>query len=374
MFEGLSLLDYPFLIKDPVEFLRIRGDIPPGLGFIEAMEATGAYQRTLDIIRMSVAEGKYARGTDRIRELMAFHAALLVLEAIGDKWALRRLSVSVAKSVSSELYRMSDEKLSMMARMLGFDLKVHSVRNALKIRYRISAKGLVFKTYPLSTKLTDYLKWSSRLKGDPKWKLTNAPVVSGRVYLDRRRAIRLIQEVIANRIENMALYYKPVVSGGNPPKGLLGKLIEEAREIIVKKSPRVKGTELASLEGRPIIKDAFPPCIKRLLLKASSGSNLSHHERFVIATFLINIGASEDEVVDVFRAAPDFKEKIARYQVQHLMGKRGGGKKYLPYNCETMKTLGLCVAECGVKTPLQYYRKALKRKFEAQKNDKDNNV
>ncbi|MDW8011110.1 MAG: hypothetical protein RMH84_05920, partial [Sulfolobales archaeon] len=51
---------------------------------------------------------------------------------------------------------------------------------------------------------------------------------------------------------------------------------------------------------------------------------------------------------------------IARYQVEHLAGLRGSGKRYRTYSCEKMKSLGLCVAECSTRTPLQYYRRAVR--------------
>ncbi len=105
----------------------------------------------------------------------------------------------------------------------------------------------------------------------------------------------------------------------------------------------------------------FPPCIKHLIAELKQGKHLSHHERFAVATFLINIGTDVEYVLNLMRYSPDFNEKIARYQVEHLAGLRGARKKYLVYSCDKMKSLGICVAECGTKNPLQYYFRELRK-------------
>jgi DNA primase large subunit len=68
-------------------------------------------------------------------------------------------------------------------------------------------------------------------------------------------------------------------------------------------------------------------------------------------------------VLELFKHAPDYNERIARYQIEHLAGLKGGRKKYSVYSCEKMKTLGMCVADCGTKTPVQYYLKQVRRSF-----------
>ncbi|MEM1681108.1 MAG: hypothetical protein QXZ56_07870, partial [Sulfolobales archaeon] len=67
----------------------------------------------------------------------------------------------------------------------------------------------------------------------------------------------------------------------------------------------------------------------------------------------LNVGYSVDEVVEVFRTQPDFKEKTTRYQVNYIAS-YDNGKPLLPYSCTKMKELGMCVAECGVKNPLNH--------------------
>jgi DNA primase large subunit len=83
--------------------------------------------------------------------------------------------------------------------------------------------------------------------------------------------------------------------------------------------------------------------------------------RFAMAAFLLSIGTTEDDLLGMFKAFTDFDERIARYQVEHIAGKRGSRQKYTPPNCTTMQTHGLCVNPddlCAtVRHPLSYYRK-----------------
>jgi len=105
----------------------------------------------------------------------------------------------------------------------------------------------------------------------------------------------------------------------------------------------------------------FPPCIDLILKKlVVERANLTHHQRFALAAFLLNLDFSTDFVLKVFSYSPDFNEKVARYQVEHIAGLRGSRKRYLPYNCDTMKTLGICIKDCGVKNPLIYTYRILR--------------
>jgi DNA primase large subunit len=80
-----------------------------------------------------------------------------------------------------------------------------------------------------------------------------------------------------------------------------------------------------------------------------------------LATFLLNIGVSVDEVVNLFTRLTDHNLRITRYQVEHLAGMRGSRTKYTPPNCRSLRTHRLCVRSdelCrSVKHPLSYYRK-----------------
>jgi hypothetical protein len=118
----------------------------------------------------------------------------------------------------------------------------------------------------------------------------------------------------------------------------------------------------------PATEDCFPRCMRKILSDLNAGVNVPHCARFTVASFLLSVGFSVDDIVEVFRNAPDFDLKRTRYQVEHIAGIRGGGTKYACPNCETIKSWGLCDWNCGVSHPLQFYRMCLRDKKRREKD------
>jgi len=154
-------------------------------------------------------------------------------------------------------------------------------------------------------------------------------------------------------------------------KALYFKVIEERVEPLAKDlvamynlpiiEPERLGLRRVIVKTRPAKNQAAtttahedPPCMKAILDALKAGENLPHTARFAITTYLLKRGWDVEQIVDLFRNAPDFNEKITRYQVQHIAGKVGGRKEYAVPSCKTMREWGLCIANCGVKNPLQY--------------------
>ncbi len=105
----------------------------------------------------------------------------------------------------------------------------------------------------------------------------------------------------------------------------------------------------------------MPPCILHLIDELGDGKNVAHMGRFALASFLTNIGTDQEEVVRLFKPATDFSERMTRYQVEHIAGKRGGRTKYTCPMCTTLKTHGVCYKPdqvCStIRNPLSYYKK-----------------
>jgi DNA primase large subunit len=79
---------------------------------------------------------------------------------------------------------------------------------------------------------------------------------------------------------------------------------------------------------------------------------------------MLSIGKNTDEIVGLFHSAPDFNERITRYQIEHLAGKKGGGIKYHVPSCEKLLNESLCFAteECnGIINPVQFGKRWSKR-------------
>ena len=147
-------------------------------------------------------------------------------------------------------------------------------------------------------------------------------------------------------------------SGRTPdevPK-LLGSRVERARGLVVKWLGVPTKYELP----RVPLPEAMPPCVRHLIDSLDEGKNVQHMGRFTLASFLLNIGTGEEDVVRLFKPATDFSERMTRYQVEHIGGKRGGRTKYTCPMCTTLKTHGVCykpdeICET-IRNPLSYYK------------------
>ena len=276
---------------------------------------------------------------------LTFHMAAVLAKQMGARSVITRFALNEADRAYIHLFEETVENIVMIASRLGIGLE--HLEAPLIITVLKTRKGRVVRwLYDFKLPISDYIRYTLRLRGDPKWKLVNRPVKEGFVYMEKREVLRFLKE---------AFYYKIIdlVDAIELAPSNIEAIVEKVKENLPK-----AGRGTLRIDGRRrVVYDALPPCIKRIHEALVRGENLSHAERFAYATFMLAIGASIDELVELFRNLPDFKEKITRYQLEHLAGKRGGGKRYSPYNCDNMRSRGLCVADCGVSHPLTYYAK-----------------
>ncbi len=106
-------------------------------------------------------------------------------------------------------------------------------------------------------------------------------------------------------------------------------------------------------------KEEFPPCFKKLFEEITFGHKLSHVGNFHLAVFLYNVGFTKEQMIDVFKNANNFDQKIASYQISKI-----AEKGYSVANCQTLASNGLCVKDCKVTHPLQLLKKPKKEKHE----------
>jgi len=358
---------YPFLITPQRYFEEKYGY---SLGFLDVIRAhinenvrKRVIERILGAIKARIPDPKNISDDE---EILSFYISLLILGGINDKWLIMRFGIYEAKRIGEHLEREKSEIIEAIGKILGLNIKFLGLNGAYRIPYDVKRGRIIYSYLPFKVSIYDYLK-SIRLHTDPLWKLSNQVISEGYIYLSQQRASRFIEEIISQRIVEMV---KPI-DVNELPKELkdlfeqLNRIYQEERKEHVKKaikfSLREKFEELKSLEI--IEPEAFPPCIKTLYQEVLNGKHLSHHARFALASFLLNIGLDVESVVNAFRKLPDFNENIARYQVEHLAGLRGSRKKYKPYNCNTMRTLGLCVSQCNVRNPLVFYYKEVLNKM-----------
>ncbi len=308
--------------------------------------ASPEYSLVLDRGRERVVEalekGYVSYRKDAYVELLSFPLARLLVESLDDEYLRRRYAVAESKRADDLLADEEDDKLIHIAsETFGWDIKKAPRRSV----------GGRFYDYTLN--VVNYLAYAPYFHAK-YWKLVNRFLDQGYVYLRKRDVARLMSEAIKWRL---------MEKKGKPPKlpPVLKEIIDRLR-VKLETKKRDRGLDKGFGE---VSRESFPPCISKMLSDTLAGRGISHHARFTLTSFLINIGMSVDEVVEIFSNVSDFDENLTRYQVEHIAGIRGGGTKYTPPTCDTLRTYGLCEKNefCeNVKHPLTYYRNSLNRR------------
>lgn len=305
---------------------------------------------------------------DELCMTLGYKIAVIVAAVLKDKWLQNKLANFVAMEIAKSLNKDDLVSTITLLRKLGYD--VTDLDEPLQVPIKVHRGVVLPEVYPVKIHLISYVKLAKRFLSDPHWKVVNKPLLNGFVYLKPDEIIRLAQEAVYSKVIQDVKEIGNLEVSDLPNR--LREIVEELSSAIRKTVVKRKRVE-ESVKG--LYPEALPPCIKSIYARALEGANLSHQERFTLATFLLNIGLDVDEVLEVFSRAPDFNEKIARYQIEHLAGLRGSRKKYSPPSCKTLVSWNLCPTkeECKANHPLSEYKRRLRarRKSDAQGNGSD---
>ncbi len=360
----IEYVHYPYLMN-PEDIIEIRW---PGLKLSKIINypSNPVKERTLEILRSILEKGRITgRPRDADVEVLAFYALITITKILGDRKLAQRIAVSYSKNA---WYRLRDEPLPVIvsiARALGIDASLADRPPKIPIDAR--GRTIIYLAKPFMIRVTKYLSLTRRLAGDPKYMLVNQVADKGWIYLEKELFTRILEEAVARRI--LQIYEEMTIENPEEYGGIIGeakKILEEAGWF----EKQRLAVEIEKTTEGVVDPEAYPPCMRKLLNRLTAGENLGHHERFTIAAFLARIGLDVDTILEYFKNAPDFNEKIARYQIEHIAGLRGSRKKYLPYNCDTMKSYGLCPIQgyCeGGKNPLAVYKRNLWKKLKEKR-------
>ena len=193
--------------------------------------------------------------------------------------------------------------------------------------------------------IPDYLKHAVNFH-EREWKLVNRHVEKGMVFLSPHESVRLIRWQLSGYIgSKIKAASTPSMSDGFEDK--VKKLSNLAKKFVV----------------TTIVSGAYPPCIEHAIEALNKGENLSHSGRFMLATFLLGRGQTIDEIAPLFKNAPDYNEKVTRYQIKQLSGETSGNKtKYACPSCEKIQSNNLCyiTPDCdNIINPMQFGKKRL---------------
>lgn len=249
-----------------------------------------------------------------------------------EDWVRRRYAIKEARRYAGLIEK--EENLDDLLEILSTDLGIDAVIDE-SVNIHVSA----------------YLRGAARIKAE-KWRLVNRKLKNGYVEITKKDLIRLIEEYIRVRLEEK-------VGVSDEIREILTPYIREIEAVALKEKEK-----FAEIKFREVNSYCFPPCMKKILSDLQSGVNVPHSARFAVTAFLLNIGLDVEEILNLFRMAPDFSEEKTRYQVEHIAGAKG--TEYDCPACDTMRTYHNCYAnESCAKTktyhPISYYDRCMRR-------------
>ena len=264
-------------------------------------------------------------------DTFSFLIAIILLKLSGMNTLINRFSLAEArraekfleKDLVSNLNKTSEELAIKIIKDI-FSVSVKKIKNHFVIP------------------IPDYLRHAVNFH-EIEWKLVNRRVENGMVFLTPHETVRLIRKEL---------------------DGYIGSRIRAANTPSLHKGFEDKVNKLAGLAKKftvsTTISTEYPPCIKHAIDVLENGENLSHSGRFMLAAFLLGRGQPIDKIALLFKNAPDYNEKVTRYQINQIAGETGSNTKYSCPSCEKIKSNDLCFAipECdNIINPIQFGRK-----------------
>ncbi len=328
--DAVTAAKYPFL-KDSARLLQESGVTLEQL--VESMAYEQARLRGRDRVMEALELGRIddhplTSKVDATLELLSYPVARMIVSAVADPQFVRRYAISEAKKADERLRREEAPFIISVSEELG--LRVDQEDGSLAVDF------------------ADFLRFSATMR-NKDWKLVNQRVVRGKVLVTKIRLVRLIQQMLADKISS-----ELPLEVNDPILNRFASDIEEIRRVLDERREQNKARGMGRLS---IVR--FPPCMKKLLSMMQSGENVPHSGRFALVAFLHTLGMDSDEILETFSTAPDFDPSKSKYQIDHITGEISG-TEYTPPECSTMKSYGICFDPddlCRrVKHPLSYYR------------------
>ena len=264
-------------------------------------------------------------------EVFSFLLAVILLKLSGMNTLIRRFSLAEARRAEKYL----EKDLADLSNKTKKELATRIIKELFSINVE---KKDDFFVIPIS----DYLKHSVNFH-EREWKLINKRVEKRKVILPSHETVRLIRKELDNYIASK------IRSAGTPS---MHDALKKPVERLVSLAKKFSVPTMVSTE--------FPPCIKHAIEELDNGENLPHSGRFLLATYLLGIGQTVEQIASLFKNAPDYNERITLYQINHLKGNSGSGTEYKCPSCERVKSKDLCFAnsDCdGIINPLQFKKK-----------------
>jgi DNA primase large subunit len=250
---------------------------------------------------------------DPMTDLLTFVLARVLCIATREPWLLKRWALAEAARMERYLHVEAKELKELVLKTVLNIEAVDDKRLSDEFSYKVH--------------LAEYLKLIKELSG-PEWRLVNRMVHRGYVHLTEAEAVRLFRQKA----------YQLLSSVENVPKIKVQQLppkLQEAAEDVMRELVKLRSSYAYETTTAPVPGD-WPPCMQAIRNRIADAS---HKELFSFAAFLVNRGYTTEQILTMLAERPDFNEKIARYQVEHIAGLRGSRTKYKPPLCQTMRSI-----------------------------------
>lgn len=346
---------YPFL----PEAGRWAADVGPDVEeLLTDVAWERARRRAVERVESALEEAEVAppasmaTDQDRLIEVLSYAVARMLVSAVSKPTLTRRYALGEAKAAQRHLEGEGVVGLLEVARALGLEVQRTPRAGGGDGREgprRDQGPGdRQVRDRPLAMHFTSYLMHLKGVREDRR-RLVRQVVDDGDVLLDAKGFARMVQEAVRDKL----LDELPLATSELIDKALAG----EVRRIGNLTDQLAKRFEPEPLGDVRL--ELIPPCMKALLGQLQAGENVPHQGRFALTAFLHKVGMGSERIMELFSTAPDFKEAMTRYQVEHITGETSD-TEYTPPSCATMVTYGLCVnkdALCEhINHPLSYYR------------------
>ena len=329
--DAVTAAKYPFL-RESAKLLKETGPTLDQL--VDSIAYEQARLRGKERVMEALELGKIddhplTSKIDATLELLSYPVARMIVSAVADPQFVKRYAIAEAKKADERLRK---EDTDFIIKVAGeFGMEVAKENGSLGVDF------------------ADFLRFSAAMR-NRDWKLVNQSIVGGKVLVTKFRLVRLIQQMLTDKISSeLPLEVNDTILS------VFAADLEEIKRVLEERREQYKAKGMGRLS---IVR--FPPCMRKLLKMIQSGENVPHTGRFALVAFLHTLGMDSEEILETFSSAPDFDPSKSKYQIDHITGEISG-TEYTPPECSTMKSYGICFDPdelCKwVKHPLSYYRK-----------------
>ncbi|MFQ5832151.1 MAG: hypothetical protein ACE5H4_05595 [Candidatus Thorarchaeota archaeon] len=325
----LQLLQYPFSAEARAATQKLARDVRTLIQILEDPENGYVVQEAEKRVYAALMQSEIKiPNIDTEEAVLVYPAARLIVEKIGHPRLKEYQAEAESKAVNKHLSKEKDRNVIEMCES-SFGWTIESTGSETQR----SKLPLMLRSFNFRIRFEDFLEVAPTFHSK-KWKLINRHLESGWVPIRKSELHRLI----SGRFKQLIL--RSTMDVPTLPM----RLTEAVQRIESEMTTRIRDRKPVKITAD--VSTAFPPCIAQLHQDSIQGKNLSHEARFALAAFLLKIGMTEEEVMGVFKAAPDFVRNLAEYQVRHISSK-SAGEGYTPPGCKKMQGNSLCPVYLG---------------------------